>query len=186
MLNQLRKLLVSEKADKTIFDIIIYGSATKGKADVRDIDIAVIFLEGSLRQRLDKIHGIKQKLKHLKKPVDIKQIPIKDLFSSNFLARTGILLEGVSVFQNRKFSEILGFRAFALFWYQINNLSHSEKVQFNYILAGRKSPGLLKELKGERISSGAIKIPMENSGEFEEFLKARKVQYKKKDILEPL
>ena len=92
MLKKLKKHLESEK-DKAIFDIVVYGSAVKGKEDARDIDILVIFLEGSLKERLDKLQEIKSRLKDVKieTPLDIKQILLKDLFSSSFLARTGIL-----------------------------------------------------------------------------------------------
>ncbi len=38
MLKNLKRFLESEKKDKTIFDIVIYGSAVKGKENARDID----------------------------------------------------------------------------------------------------------------------------------------------------
>ena len=188
MLKLLKKCLDSEKKDKTIFDIVVYGSSVKGKADARDLDIAVIFLEGTLRERLDKIQAIKNKLKQkITKKIDIKQILLQDLFSSDFLARTGILLEGESVFKGKKFCETLGFKAFSLFWYTLKGLTHSQKVKFNYILAGRNSlKGMLKNLEGERLANGAVKIPIQNSIEFEEVLKANKIEHKKKDILEAI
>ena len=186
MLKQLKKHLDSEKKDKTIFDIVLYGSTAKGKTDARDLDIAVIFLNGTLRERLDKIQAIKNKIKpKTSKEIDIKQILIQDLFSTDFLARTGILLEGESIFKGKKFCETLGFKAFSLFWYELKELTHTQKVKFNYTIAGRESQkGMLQELKGERLASGAVKIPIQNSAEFEEILKTHKVKYKKKDILE--
>lgn len=184
MLNQLRKKLESERKNKKIFDIVIYGSAVKGKSKPEDIDIVVIFLEGSLRERLDKIQEIKRELRNLYKNIDIKQIKLIDLFSSEFFAKTGILLEGYSLLRNKKFSEILGFKAWSLFWYSLEGLNHAQKVKFNYILAGRNSEGVIKKLNGSRLVSGAIKIPIENSVEFEEVLNSNKIKYKKKDILE--
>ncbi len=185
MLNKLKKQLESEKKDKTIFDIIIYGSFVKGKNVPNDIDILVIFLQNDLRERLDKIQEIKNKLKNLNINIDIKQILLTELFSSEFFARTGVLVEGVSIFKNKKLSEVLGFKAYTLFWYSITNLTHTEKVKFNYILAGRNSlQGIVKDLNGERLVNGAIKIPIEKTLEFEEILNSSKVQYKKKDILE--
>lgn len=187
MLKQLKKLLESEKKDKSIFDIIIYGSSVKGKSFALDTDIAVIFLEGSLRERLDKIQEIKNKLKSANDNIDIKQILITDLFSSDFLARAGILLEGVSIFRDKKLCEIMGFKAKTLFWYELKGLNHTQKVKFNYILAGRNSmEGILKDFEGERIANGAVKIPIEKSIGFEEILINNKVSYKKKDILETL
>jgi len=185
MLKDLEKCLESEKKDRRIFDIIIYGSAVKGKEPARDIDIAVIFLGGDLRERLDKIQEIKNRIKtKIRKEIDIKQILIQDLFSSEFFARTGILLEGFSVFRNKRFCETLGFRAFSLFWYNLKKMTHTQKVKFNYILSGRNSEGMIKALNGERLVKGAVKIPIEKSYEFEELLKSNKIDYKKKNILE--
>lgn len=185
MLKQLKKYLESKKKERVIFDIILFGSAVKGKIFPKDIDIVVIFLEGSLRERLDKVQQIKDKLKTLNKNFDIKQITLKELFSSHFLARTGVLLEGLSLFTGKKFCELLGFQSHTLFWYNLNGMSHTQKVKFNYILAGRKyMEGVIKEFNGERLSRGVIKIPIENSLEFEEILKNNKVNYRKKDILE--
>jgi len=185
MLKQLKKQFESEKKDKNIFDIIIYGSSVKGKTKARDIDVLVIFLDGSLRERLDKIQDIKGKVRNKTENVDIKQIMLTELFSSDFFARTGVLLEGVSIFKGKKFSEILGFKGFTLFWYNLSNLNHTQKVKFNYILSGRgESKGMIKELNGERLVNGAIKIPIENSLEFEEIIRKNNIDYKKKNVLE--
>jgi len=188
MLKNLKKYLKSEKKDKTIFDVIIYGSAVKGKEEAGDIDIAVIFLEGSLRKRIDKIQNTKLRLKKLIKDkiLDIKQMLLKDLFSTSFLARTGILLEGISVFKDKKFCETLGFQSFTLFWYNLKGLTHTQKVKFNYILAGRDTKGVIEELKGERIANGAVKIPIENSIIFEEILKTNNISCSKKNIIEEI
>lgn len=187
MLKKLKKYLEYEKKDKAIFDIVVYGSFVKGRYNPSDIDILIIFLEKNLRERLDKIQKIKHKLKSLNKTIDIKQITLKELFSTSFLARTGILLEGISMFRNKKFCEILGFKSYTLFWYNLKDLSHTRKVRFNYILAGRGSmKGMIKELKGERLVNGAVKIPIEHSIEFEDILKASNVDYNKKNILEEL
>jgi predicted nucleotidyltransferase len=187
MLKTLKECLESEKKDKTIFDMIVYGSLVKGKESARDIDILVIFLEGSLRERLDRMQIIKEKIKNkISREIDIKQILIKDLFSPEFFARTGILLEGFSVFRNKRFCETIGFKANTLFWYDLKNLNHTQKVKFNYILAGRNAEGIIKKLKGERLAQGAVKIPIENSIEFEELLKSNKINYTKKNILEEI
>lgn len=185
MLKKLRKYLESE--DKTIFDIIVYGSSLKGKMKVNDLDILIIFLEGNLRERLSKLQAMKNKLKNkLEIKLDIKQILLKELFTPEFFAKSGIFLEGFSLFRNKNFSEVLGFKPFSLFWYDLNKLNHNEKVKFNYILAGRNSKGLIKELNGKRLVKGAIKIPILNSLKFENVLRTNNVNYKKKNILEEI
>ena len=188
MLKNLRKLLESEQGDKSIFDIVIYGSIVKGKESTRDMDILIVFLEGTLRQRLDKLQTIKSKLKKkdFDKNLDIKQILLKELFYPEFLARTGIFLGGISIFRRKKFSETLGFMPYTLFWYNLKGLTHSQKVKFNYILAGRNMKGVIQQLDGNRLVNGAVKIPIENSITFEEILKNNKISYSMKNILEEI
>ncbi len=186
MLNNLKKLLESEKKNKTIFDIVVYGSFAKGKEIPADIDIIIIFLEGTLRERLEKLQSIKFKIKKLNKNFDLKQILLPELFSSAFFARTGILLEGISLFSGKYFSEKLGFKSYSLYFYDLTNLSHLEKVKFNYILSGRYSEGILSKLEGVRLADGAIKLPLINTYEFEEILKNNKIKYSKKNILEEI
>src|SRR3989338_11104383 len=185
MPNQLKKHWDSERKDKTIFDIIWFGSSAKGEVKPNDLDIVVIFLEGTLRERLDKISSIKEKLKSTGyKKIDVKQILLQDLFSSDFLARTGILLEGVSLFKQRKLCEVLGFESFALFWYNLNGLSHNQKVKFNYILAVRNEmQGVIKSLEGRRLVNGAVMIPIKNTLTFEGILKQNNINYKKEYVL---
>ncbi len=186
MLKNLKKLLESEKKDNTIFDIIIYGSFVKGKQKSNDIDIAVIFLSGTLRERLDKIQNIKTKLNNITIKIDIKQILLKELFDPAFFNRTGIINEGISIFKNMKFCETLGYKACTLFWYNLKGLKHKDKVKFNYILAGRNTKGILEEFNGMRLANGAVKIPVENSIAFEDILKANNVKFDKSNILEEI
>ena len=186
ILKNLKKWLLSEKRE-AIFDIVIYGSLVKGKLSPRDIDILVVFLEGSLKERLDINQEIKNSLKKkINGNIDMQQCLLKELFSSEFLARTGILLEGFSVFKNKKFCQTLGFESFTLFWYNLNGLTHTQKVKFNYILTGRNQKGIIESLGGKRLAGGVIRIPIETSLELEEILKNNKINYNKKNILEEI
>ncbi|HIH31476.1 TPA: nucleotidyltransferase domain-containing protein [Candidatus Woesearchaeota archaeon] len=185
MLNKLRKILKSEK-NKSVFDIVLYGSATRSEQRYNDIDIAVIFLEGDLNYRLEAIEKIKDKVKPIVNKLDIKQMLLKDFFSASFLARTGIILEGISLLDGIKISEKLGFRSYGIFFYTLDGLNHTEKIKFNYILSGRTTKGLLDQLKGTRMTSGAIKILVENSLIFKEVLDKHKIKYSWKKILEEM
>jgi predicted nucleotidyltransferase len=184
MLEQLRDTLRKYRKSKNLFDIVIYGSAAKGKTHPEDLDIIAIFLAGSLRERLNLIQEMKASLETTVK-IDFKQMLLSDFFAPEFSARAGILSEGISLFHDCPFASLLGLRASALFWYDLTNKTHTEKVGLNYLLSGRgKNPGILKELGGERLVAGALKIPISRSIEFEEILKARKVSYKKSIALE--
>lgn len=182
MLEELKKCLKTELKDKGIFDIIIYGSLVKNKEDPNDIDILVIFNEGNLKKRLDKIQSIKHKIKR-KEKIDIKGILWQELFQEEFFARSGVFLEGISIFTGKPFAERIDFNGFAIFVYNLTNKSHAEKVKFNYILSGRKSEGLIKNLKGKHLAPGVIEIPIKNSLEFEDLLKKNNIRYFKKEVL---
>ena len=182
MLKELKKYLKSEKTDKTIFDIVLYGSAAKGKTKPADIDIIVIFRSGTLKERLQKTQSIKQKIK-LEKNIDIKGILWEELFQEQFFARSGIVLEGISLFDEKPFSHKIDFEGFVFFIYGLRNKSHTEKVKFNYVLSGRKDIGMVKRLEGRHIAPGVIQIHIKNSIEFEDVLKRHNISYSKQNCL---
>lgn len=182
MLEELKKCLKIELKDKKIFDIVIYGSLVKNKENPNDIDILVIFNEGNLKERLDKIQSIKHKIKR-KEKIDIKGALWRELFQEEFFARSGVFLEGVSAFTGKSFAERIDFNGFAIFIYRLTNKPHAEKVKFNYILTGRKAEGLIKKLEGKHLAPGVIEIPIKNSLEFEDVLKKNNINYFKKEVL---
>ena len=169
--------------DNDVYDIILYGSSVKGDAKPQDVDLMLIFSDKKLKERLE----VSQKLKHMIKQevekADVKSINLSELFDSNFLARQGILLEGYSLLDKRRFSERLGFYGFSIFSYNLGNMSHNEKTKFTYSLIGRNSEGMLKKINGKTVGRGAFIIPIGNSNIFEEFLKNWKINHWRKDIL---
>ncbi len=182
MLKRLQKELSAEKKDKAIFDLLVYGSMVKGKAKPNDLDLIVIFRTGSLKERLKKIQQIKRKVTSFKS-IDIKGILWEELFQEDFFARSGILLEGISLFDARSFAEKMGFSAYALFTYRLIDQSHTSKVKFNYLLRGRNGPGILEKFGGKHLSPGTVQIPLAKSLEFEEILQSNNFQYQKQNIL---
>lgn len=169
---------------KGIIDFILYGSYVKGKSKTGDIDLLVLFLDQPLNKRLE----ITQELKGIAKKecpdIDIKSANITEFFSKDFLARQGILVEGISLLSNKPFAEALGFKGYALFNFNLKNLKHKEKIKFNYALYGRKGKGFLHEAKGAYLGRGVVEIPVKESDNFEEFLQRWNVTYKIKTILE--
>ena len=169
-----------------IFDIILYGSSVKGKLDINDIDIVIIFQEKSLKERLEIAQEFKRKIKSNLK-IDMKTINIKELFEKDFLARQGILIEGYSLLHREKFSKRLGFKGYSIFTYNLKNINHNEKTKFTYALIGRRGEkGMLKQTNACSLGKGAVKIPIENSIIFEDFLKKWELNYKKENILETI
>jgi predicted nucleotidyltransferase len=184
MLKELKKCLKSEKENIKIFDIILYGSSVKGWLEPHDIDILVIFREGSLKERLGKIQDIKKKLNN--KKLDIKGILLEELFKEEFFARSGVIAEGISLFTGDKISRKIGYEGYCLFVYSLKDKKHSEKVKFNYLLSGRNSKGIIKELNGVSLGPGVVKIPIKNSNEFKDILKKHEIKFEKKVILEEI
>lgn len=189
MLNALNKCLKNEKKDPALFDITLFGSSVKGKQKPRDIDIAAVYTKGSLRERLDKLRGMKKKIRALFPNIEIDAFTIllEELFQPGFFARSGVFLEGISLLDGKPLAEKMGFKAYSLFTYTLEKLPHTKKVTFNYLLAGRGTlKGMIAHCHGERLVSGAVKIPIEKSIEFEDVLKMHKINYKKKNILEEI
>ncbi|MBI2669122.1 nucleotidyltransferase domain-containing protein [Candidatus Woesearchaeota archaeon] len=182
MLTRLQKDLRDERKDKTIFDLVLYGSSVKGKTKPGDVDLAVIFRSGTLRERLEKVQRIKRKIT-LPHRLDIKALLWEELFQEEFFGRTGLFLEGISVWSGTPFSYRIGFEGAVLFSYELRNKSHTEKVKFNYVLGGRNGKGMLEKLGGKRQAPGAVMIPMAKALEFEEVLQTHGVAYSKKNIL---
>lgn len=182
MLENLQNLLKKEIKDESIFDIVVYGSYVKGKEKPNDIDIVVIFKKGSLKERLNRIQEIKKNIKTNEK-IDIKSILIEELFKKELFSRSGIFYEGVSLFDNKEFSNKIGFESQTLFIYDLKNKTHTEKVKFNYLLSGRNDIGIRERIYGKQLAPGVILIPVKYSGEFEEILKNHKINFIRRDIL---
>jgi predicted nucleotidyltransferase len=173
---------MNEKKDKSVFDIILYGSCSRGSDKPGDVDILVVFREGSLRERLDKVQDIKKKLPKGMN-ADVKGILWEELFDPNFFARAGVFLDGISILDGRTFSTKTGFVGAVLFIYNIRDKSHTEKVKFNYLLSGRGRDGIVKYLGGKQIAPGVVEMPSVKSAEFEEVLIKHKIEFRKQAIL---
>ena len=88
------------------------------------------------------------------------------------------------LFSDKKFCNALELKSYVLFWYTLEGLNHTQKVKFNYLLAGRNTTGIIEEFNGFRLANGVIKIPISNALMFEEILEGNDVKFHKKNILE--
>ena len=111
---------------------------------------------------------------------------LEDFFNEHFLARQGILLEGISLYDKRSLAGKLGFKSSALFSYTLKGLSHNEKIKFNYALRGRTNKGVLKELEGRSLAPSVMIIPIKNKIIFEDFLNRWNIKFKVNDVLMPI
>ena len=182
MLEELKKCVKSRLNNK-VFDIVVYGSLVKGKYEPEDIDMAVIFKDGLLNERLEIIQQIKRRIK-IDNKIDIKGFLLADLFKPEFFGRSGIFFEGISLIDGKPFSNKIGFNGVVIFFYNLKNKNHTEKVKFNYLLSGRKNKeGLIKLFEGKQLAPGVFKLPIKNSIKFEEVLKKNEIFYSKINTL---
>ncbi|MBU3905026.1 MAG: nucleotidyltransferase domain-containing protein [Nanoarchaeota archaeon] len=167
-----------KKHKKKIFDIIVYGSAVRGKSKPRDIDIIIIFKEADKKEYFDLPYELRKKIEMLDIKPDVKGILLEELFDPKFLARQNLLIEGYSLINDKFLSNRFGFNNLSLFIYSLENLNHNEKTKFQYALKGRgDKKGMIEELKGEAIGIGAVLISIENSEKFKEFFNNWKIKY---------
>jgi predicted nucleotidyltransferase len=169
------------KYKKKIFDIILYGSAARGKHKPRDIDILIIFKDVDKKEYFELPYELRKCLEKEGLKADVKGILIYELFDPKFLARQGLLIEGYSLIKNNLLSERFGFESYSLFAYSLKNLNHNEKTKFQYAFKGRRGEkGILEELSGITVGMGSVLIPIENSEKFKEFLDKWRIEYKER------
>ena len=155
--------------DKDILDIIVFGSFIKGKADAKDIDIAIIS-EKSLILNLKGFH--------------ISIIKPQDFFINHPSLINTLLREGFSLKNNKSFSEIYSFSNKVLFAYKLENLNASEKVKIVSVLRGKnKKRGLVEQEGGSWLAHQVFFIPVEKEHIFSQFFINFKVKFFKSYML---
>ncbi|MEK6855746.1 MAG: nucleotidyltransferase domain-containing protein [Nanoarchaeota archaeon] len=165
-------------------DVVIYGSAVKGKENPNDVDVVLIFEGIELKERLRIAQKFKEAVKGIIKNVHVETANLKDLFDKSYFARQGIINEGISLIRGESLAKRLGFIGYSLFAYHLKNLDHNQKTRFIYALTGRgNNKGIIDVTKAQHIGKGALLVPIENSIIFEDFLKAWKINYNKKQAL---
>ena len=148
-----------------IVDVILFGSAVKGKVLPNDIDIAVL----SKEKNLFKMKGF-----------HVSTLNVEDIFKKTTPLITTLIREGISLKNERSVAEILGFKPRTMFTYKINDKNSSEKVKIVNTLRGRGNRnGLVKKFEGVWISKQVFLVPPSNELIFDEFFRRFRVKYKK-------
>ena len=162
--NKLKKYL----KDKEILDIILFGSAVKGKATPQDIDIAVITNKPKIE--IPDFH--------------VSVLKPKDFFVNPSSITHTLLREGYSLKNKCSFSQIYKFSNKVLFKYGLTSLKPSIKVKIVNILRGKnKEKGLVKENNGEWLANQVFILPVKNENIFEKLFLNFKIKFKKIYVL---
>ncbi len=163
--NKLKKFL----KDKEILDIILFGSAIKGKALPRDIDVAII-TNKEIKPEISGFH--------------ISLIKPEEFFIKQPSIANTILREGFSLRKNAFFSEGLKFKNKVLFTYKLNDKKPSEKVKIVNILHGKnKERGIVEEYEGKWLANQVFITPVTAEHIIESLLINLKMKFSKSYIL---
>jgi len=159
---ELRRL----KKTEGVQEIVLFGSAVKGKTRPRDIDVMVI-AEKPIRLNLpSKYHAVQMSYEQLLKHTLFRTL----LFE-------GKLLDGVA------FSSKFGMCPKVIYWYDLKKLKRIDKSRFSHALFGRSGDGLLTKAKGTRMGNGTIMTPVDKDNEIMQFFLDWKISFKRRNIL---
>jgi hypothetical protein len=168
-LSQIKSRLRRYLEDKEILDIILFGSAYKGKAAPTDIDVAVI-----TEKKID---------------ISIPDFHISVLSPKDFIVNPSslvntLLREGYSLKNNKPFAALYSFSSRALFVYALKSLNASEKVKLVNILRGKRGmKGLVEDNSGVWLANQVFLVPVEKEYTFEKVFLNFKIKFKKQFIL---
>ncbi len=161
MSNCLRKLEKLLESQKTIDDIILFGSIVKGSSEPNDLDVALILKNET------ELTDIKEKIREVDEKADIQII--NSIYSSVWPV---LMREGFSVKQEKFLFEIYKLEPMVLYKYSLTKLNPVQKVQFS---RGLKS--VLKDTAGKILSRSIVLVPMQDKIKFDEFLSTWNLTY---------
>lgn len=166
-----------------IKDIILFGSAVRGKEKPADTDILVLFKEKVAKE--DEYLVRKELEKHFKN-VSIISKTINSVYDPAFDAREAILIEGISLISGKRIAEKFGLSSLGMFKYNFTGWNKLTKTKFYYALNGRGgSFGILANLGAVKLSDGIVLVPIEKTEAMKEFLDSWNLSYKYLPILLP-
>ncbi len=184
-----KELLQAIKKIKTwvvkqkVIDVVLFGSAMRGKSIPRDLDLCIILEDKDEEKSIDLADSLGRFLEKLSITPHISVITSSAGLSGNTLVKT-LLTEGYSIKKNKKFSTIFGLENKSMFIYTLKSFTPSKRVQFHYMLRGRYgAEGMLKEAEGIILGTGTILVPTEKEDLIKEILDRWKVKYEIKRAL---
>lgn len=173
LLNEIKKFY--HENEKEIIDILLFGSATRGKENPSDIDILAIYKS---KDNMELSYKLKKQLERYKLNIQVTSKKYADLFKPGFKAREAVLSEGYSLINNTFISRGLGYGNMKMFRYELKKLNKSQRMRFYYALYGRDSSGgILKDLNAKKFADTILLCPIENSESLKEFLERWNLSY---------
>ncbi|MBI5398034.1 nucleotidyltransferase domain-containing protein [Candidatus Woesearchaeota archaeon] len=169
------KLARIRKQHSEVIDIILFGSAVRGKERPNDVDVLVLF-EDKIDKEVE--YMIRKELEKSSKGIAIISKTKRTLVEDSFDARESIFCEGKSLLDRRNLAADYGFTSFGMFKYDFRRWDKLMKTKFYYALNGRSSKkGVADALNCIKLSDSLILAPLEHIEEFREFLESWKLPY---------
>ena len=167
-----------------VLDVVVFGSAVRGKNTPHDLDICILLYDHQEKKSLDLIHSLSKIMDKPGRRVQINVLTGKMFIrGEDSLAKT-LLQEGLSLTTGKPLCANYGLIPASLFLYSLVGFSASQRVRFHYLLRGRKGqPGVLSPLGAELLSDGIISIPTRQEDRFAEILTSWNVKYQIQRIL---
>ncbi len=152
--------------DKSLIDIILFGSFVKGGVTPKDIDAAFVVKDNP---NLDEK---KKKLREILKDADIQVIDIESIYSPIWLT---LIKEGFSVKKNEYIHKLYNLQPVSLFKYSLKKLNPVQKVQFER--------GLKKVIgdTGIVLTRSVILVPIRIRNEMLDFFKMWNIYYESRE-----
>lgn len=162
-------------------DIFLFGSALKSKEKPGDVDVIALFRDKNFEKIEDVLYTIKQAGDKLNLIIHAEPITVDNVFMEPVY--TSIIHEGFSIKFMKFIRDMLNFKSYVLFTYNLEKKKQSEKVRFSYALYGRKKgEGLLAALKGKVIGKSSMLVPVEKQEAIKPFFREWGVTYKEQKV----
>jgi len=166
-----------------VLDIIIFGSAMRGKTSPNDIDLCILIKEKDTEKSLELVDSLGKLAESIPINAHINILSTDKFASGNSLVKT-LMNEGLSLKTGNYFCNNFDFQNKSLFIYTLKKFSPSKRVKFHYLLRGRYGrKGILDEIQGKFLGTGTIIISTEKEDLLKEIFETWTVDYKIERIL---
>ena len=178
-----RKIVTAFSGVQDLKAIILYGSFAREDYGPRsDIDLMFITKKEKTTEEIQDII-ISLELGRSIQPIIRTE---KELSETDSGLLQNLFLEGKILFLREPFdfdvSMLLHLKPFLVYTFDLGNLNQNTKAKFNRAFYSRRTanynyPGVLTELKGEKLASGCVMVPFSEKRAIDKFLNSYKVKF---------
>lgn len=178
-----RKIVTAFSGVEDLKAIILYGSFAREDYGPRsDIDLMFIAKKKKTTEEIQDII-ISLELGRNIQPIIRTE---KELSETDSGLLQNLFLEGKILFLREPFdfdvSMLLHLKPFLVYTFDLGNLNQNTKAKFNRAFYPRRTanynyPGMLTELKGEKLASGCVLVPFSEKKAIEKLFNSYKIEF---------